>query len=132
MTSPVLLRPFEAGDMAFVRAAWVRGAAKIAEEMGGNTPHGYRRVRNRVERVMQHPTTRIVMAANAEAPTHLFGFVAYAGPNVIHWIYVTKEFRGYGIGKEMLAAALPKFGSEVTVATSRCLKWPARSAKYRV
>lgn len=126
MDIPVAFREFQAGDISFVDSAWVNGAAHLAERAGMHR-HGYRDIRDRVRKVMEHPSTRILMAANPESPSHLFGFVAYAAPNVLHWVYVARMWRGLGVARAMVSRVVPRFGTDVTICTSRTLEWDKRS-----
>lgn len=125
---PVRIREFVADDIAFVRSAWIHGAQGLADRLGLNPVAAKRRA----ERLLQHEATRVLVACNPEMESHLFGFVAYSAPNVLHWIYVPRTWREIGLGKTLAAAAVPSFGKDVTISSSRCADWLARSAKYRV
>lgn len=125
---PVRIREFMADDIAFVRSAWLHGAQHLAGRLGLNPVAAKRRA----ERLLQHEATRVLVACNPEMESHMFGFVAFSAPNVLHWIYVPKTWREIGLGKTLAAAAVPSFGKDMTITSSRCLGWPVRSAKFRV
>lgn len=115
------VRPYQDSDAPFVRHAWVRGAATLAERLGLSEPSAKRRA----ERIAE--TARVLVAYDHDEPTVLLGFVAFTAPSTVHWVYVPRPFRGVGIARALVRRVV---GSGPWTATSRCERWEARSKRW--
>jgi GNAT superfamily N-acetyltransferase len=115
------LRPYVEQDAPFVRHAWVRGAASLADKLGFAVPSAKRRAQRMAER------STILVAYDRDEPTVLLGFVAFTG-RTVHWVYVPEAFRGIGIGRALVRRVV---GAGPWQTTSKCEGWTERSKRWR-
>jgi len=105
----------EAGDVNFILSTWLKGMT------GGND---YYRMINResfnyhygefIKRRMAKQGVLIMVACLKESPDVILGYSVterVKNKNVLHWVYVKKEWRRIGIAKDILP-------SEINVTTS--------------
>ena len=116
------LRPYTDEDAAFVRHAWVRGAATLAARLGMSEASAKRRALRIAER------SALLVAHDLDEPTVCLGFIAFTGATV-HWVYVPKPFRGLGLARAMVRRIV---GGGAWSTTSRCLEWEERSKRWGV
>lgn len=59
-----------------------------------------------IKRILQRPTTNVLVAADKEDPSVIYGYLCYEKLSdnlaVIHYCYIKSNFRKMGIAKELL------------------------------
>ena len=124
--SDYLFRPMEPDDEPFVISSWLTSAGKawdalrgtLAERFPGVTmgavadvPHRF--TRRVVTDIMARPTVKIVVAADLDDPTVIFGFIV-AEPGVVHWVHVKHIMRRQGLAAALCDAVVPEWRDGVT------------------
>jgi GNAT superfamily N-acetyltransferase len=64
--------------------------------------------------------SQVLIACDPDLPDVIYGFIMYQTHehhSVIHYMYVKKAFRGYGIASQLVKAAIPNFGQATTIVT---------------
>lgn len=114
------VRPYVAADAPFVRHAWIRGAATLADKLGLSEASAKRRA----ERICA--TASIIVAYDVDEPIVSLGFIAHTG-RVVHWVYVPRAFCGLGIARALVRRVV---GAAPWSTTSKCEGWDARSKRW--
>jgi hypothetical protein len=97
---PVVIRPLDAGDVAFVARSWLKSMRKDFHVADA----GYYPVHSPiVNGLLERGETLI--AADPEALFHIYGFVCFSKPNVLHYAYTKQLFRKVGVARRLLEAA---------------------------
>lgn len=116
MKQGLTIRPYNPQDEAFVYSTWLRGLYY------GN--EWFRKIDKKAffdkyRLVIKHliETATIQVVCLEESPEIIAGYVVYSLPK-LHWVYVKKDWRGLGIGKEII----PKGVEAVTHLTERAAK----------
>lgn len=111
LTTPagsILLRPSVAADLPFVKDTWKR-SFRDSPFAGPIPNHLYHPVYGQVlDYLMGREDVRVEVAANPESDGQVFGYVVseegFDAP-CLHWIYVKRVYRGYGVAKSLLKRA---------------------------
>lgn len=97
------IRRADADDAAMVFSYWLRDHFERSAFAKGLTKSTYMHLHHLVlERVIARSVIHV--ACDAADPSIIFGFVCAEGPT-LHYLYVKRRFRGFGIGGLLLAAA---------------------------
>lgn len=121
MTCPLphMMRPATEADLGFLRDPWVQEMRHSPWSRGVPDDVYFPEMKAFVGRVLRRSYTLI--ACNPEDPTHVFGFVTFERPNVVHWIYVKRAYQRVGLGQALLDAAKLAGGKLIaTQASSAC------------
>ena len=99
----VTLRGIKPSDHNYVLATWSKG---ILDEVPFRwmSQGVWRKHHARLELLVRGSANGVV-AVNKDDEDHIIGYAIYC-PQVIHWIYVKKPFRGLGIGRELFSNAV--------------------------
>ena len=131
---PVVLRQATAGDLGFIFSTWLRDL-RDADPSALPDDLWFPAHRAHVERVLADPGVTVLVAAAADDPNEILGYVVAEPEEVLHWVLVRKgDLRGRGLAKRMLTAANCPPGTPAAWATrdSRLrLKNPCRSRQIR-
>lgn len=108
------IRPMEASDRSFVLATWLNNykhesyfAARISDKVFFRHHHDV------VERLLAR--SRVLIACDPGDANEIVGYIVWE-PGVLHWCYVKKAFRQYGLGRALLTATdLPDDLSGVSI-----------------
>lgn len=111
-----VLRPGEPDDLNFIRATWLRGykhASRFARPIPSEIY--FRRHHEVVEAILRRPTTSVEIASHPDAPSVILGYLVREG-DVVHYVYVKKPFRRFGIGRALMTPLLgrPFFFTHLT------------------
>lgn len=104
MDDAVLIRPFAPGDLAFLFSTWLRD---LRDADPGPLPDDlwFPAHRAALERIMSKPEVKVLVAAAADRPDEILGYVVAEPKELIWWVFVRKgELRGKGIAKMLLQA----------------------------
>lgn len=97
-----IIRPVSRSDQGYVTATWWRSM------LGANrAPHRRRRLNDQIDRVLDDPTTRALVAERGD---RILGWIVYASApamRVLHYAYVRDEERGQGVCQRLINAAWP-------------------------
>lgn len=98
------IRPYRPEDAPFVFRAWLRG---YWEHFPGRVIVTEREFMERwhrvIERILDDPRTRTVVAHVEGEPDSLLGFSCCTEHVCFHWMYVKQAFRQLGIGGAMMS-----------------------------
>ena len=118
------IRPFDADDTAFLFKSWLDSYrySDFAKPLDSRTYYdGHHAV---IERILDRPDTRIVVACLPDTPYVDLGF-AVAEADTLHFVYVKRNARQFGVGSALLTAlelpASPRL-SHVTGDWFRCFR----------
>lgn len=96
------IRPMADTDRSFVIAAWLNNyrresyfAARVTDKVFFYHHHAI------VERLLAR--SRVLIACDPSDENEIVGYIVWE-PGVLHWVYVKKAFRKFGIGRSLLSA----------------------------
>lgn len=104
---PVLIREFNPlirGEESFVYSTWLR-ALRDADPSGLPDDLWFDAHREHIASVLLNPKTTALVAAAADAPEEILGYVVAIPDEVLEWVTVKKRFRGMGLARRLLLAA---------------------------
>lgn len=103
MSDPVILRAMVPGDLPYVFSTWLRDL-RDADSSGLPDDLWFPAYRALVERILGDRTVLALVAAAADAPTEILGYVVCEPEAVLEWVFVRKKFRQKGLAKRLLQA----------------------------
>lgn len=132
----VLIRRADADDAAFVFSYWLRDHYEHSAFAKGVSKSTYMQLHHLLlERTIARSTMWV--ACDVDQPDVLFGFICTEG-DTLHYLFVKRRFRGFGIGGRLLSAAGmasgPKLFTHLTdTMISLRKRWPlAEYSPYHV
>lgn len=133
MSDPVLIRELGPGDLAYVFATWLRD---LRDADGGPLADDewYPAHRAHIERVLGNKNTVALVAAAADKPEEILGYVVAEPNEVLWWVTVRKPLRERGLAKRLLTAAQCPPGTPAawsTASSRQRLQNPPRGRKIR-
>jgi len=72
----------------------------------------------------------VTVACNPADEDQIYGWAAATEGGTVHYVYVKQAFRGYGVGKALLAECAPEFGKSPTTVTTAGKFHREWAAKY--
>jgi GNAT superfamily N-acetyltransferase len=130
----VVLRAFAPGDLAYMMSTWLR---ELRDADPGPMPDDlfFPAHRALIERLLVDPTVRCTIAAAADEPDEILGYVVAIPKELVLWTHVRKGLRGRGLAKLLLQSAdcppgTP--GAWSTVLSKIRLRNPGRGRQARV
>lgn len=116
-SSPIAVRPSTAGDLPFFFSATLRANYHYCP-MNREIPQDvyYPEHKRVLERLLQRPTTCLHVACDGDDPGFIMGF-ALTEPGVLHFTYVKKALRRFGVMRQLLAAA------DISLDTAQVSHW---------
>ena len=118
------IRPFEAGDTGFLYKSWLDSYRYSDYGKLVDTRTFYDGHHAALDRVLARPGTSVVIACLPDTPYVDLGFAVGEG-DTLHYVYVKRQARNFGIGSALLAAldipATPRI-SHVTADWHRYLR----------
>lgn len=100
----VLLRAFSPGDLAYIMSTWLRDL-RDADPSPLPDDLYFPAVRALIERLFADHTVRCTIAAAADAPDEILGYVVAIPKELVIWTHVRKGLRGRGLAKLLLQSA---------------------------
>lgn len=100
----VLLRAFAPGDLAYLMSTWLRDL-RDADPSPLPDDLYFPAVRALIERVLGDPQVRCTIAAAADVPAEILGYVVAIPKELLIWTHVRKGLRGRGLAKLLLQHA---------------------------
>jgi GNAT superfamily N-acetyltransferase len=97
----ILLREFAPGDLAYLMSTWLRDL-RDADPSPLPDDLYFPAVRALVERLLGDPTVRCTIAAAADMPNEILGYVVAIPKELVIWTHVRKGLRGRGLAKLLL------------------------------
>jgi GNAT superfamily N-acetyltransferase len=118
MSDLVTLRERRASDLNFIRSSWLKSAAALCPLPAIARPAFYAVHWDVVHGLLERADTRLVIACAREHEDQILGY-ACAAPEIqaFHWAYVKAPFRGQGIARALVHAALDGASKGGIVAT---------------
>lgn len=118
------IRPFEDGDTGFLFKSWLDSYRYSDYGKALDTRIFYDGHHAAIERVLERPRTRVVVACLPDTPYVDLGFAVGEG-DTLHYVFVKRQARQFGIGTALMAAldlpAAPRI-SHVTADWHRYLR----------
>ncbi len=99
-----MLRDFAPGDLAFIMSHWLRDL-RDADPSPSPDDIWFPAQRALIERLLSSPQVRVTIAAAADAPDEILGFIVAIPKELLIWTTVRKGLRGRGLAKLMLQSA---------------------------
>lgn len=130
----VILREFAPGDTAYLMSTWLRDL-RDADPSPLPDDLFFPAQRALVERLLASPTVRCTIAAAADRPDEILGYVVAIPKELLIWTHVRKPLRRRGLAKLMLAHAETPPGTPAAWATVHSklrLQNPPRGRAARV
>lgn len=100
----VLLREFSPGDLAYMMSTWLRDL-RDADPSPIPDDLYFPAVRQLIERLLGDPRVRCTIAAAADVPDEILGYVVAIPKELVIWTHVRKGLRGRGLAKLLLQSA---------------------------
>lgn len=91
------------GELTFVLKPWLQALRNQVSTQHIPDAVFFRKHEALLRRIVAR--SAVVIAQDAEDPGHLYGYVC-AEPSTIHWVYVKGVYRGMGLGRALLRAAV--------------------------
>lgn len=91
-------------DVPFLYNSWLKSYRDSPTVQSISNTVYYAEQHKLIERLLQAPEAKAVVACNPEDPTQIYGYIVYQ-PDVLHWVYVKHTFRGAGIARMLVAEA---------------------------
>ena len=96
-------RPANEHDQAYIAATWASSIHNGKRSSKGDT-------NATIDRVLDHHSTRILVASLPAAPRFICGWLCYvplASYRVVNYLYVRKQWRGQGVAGRLVREAWP-------------------------
>lgn len=129
----VLLRAFAPGDLAYMMSTWLRDL-RDADPSPIPDDLYFAAVRALVERLLADSSVRCTIAAAADAPSEILGYVVAIPGELVLWTHVRKGLRRRGLAKLLLQSAECPPGTPAawsTVLSKLYLRNPPRGRQVR-
>lgn len=101
------LRPYQPTDEAFLFNSWLKSYRNSDFARALRNDIFYSMHHLVIERILQRPTTQVLIACDPTAPDVVYGYLVaerVGGPPIYHFLYVKAAFRRAGIAKALLEA----------------------------
>lgn len=97
------IRPFNADDTAFLFKSWLDSYrySDWGKQLDSRTYYDGHHAA--IERVLENPRTRVVVACLPDTPYVDLGFAVSTG-DTLHYVFVKRQARQFGVGSALLAA----------------------------
>lgn len=121
---PVLIRQAGAGDLGFVYDTWLRDL-RDADPSPLPSDLWFPAHRSMIDRLLADPAVTVLVAAAADHPDEILGYVVAESGEVLWWITVRKgPLREKGLAKRLLTEANVQPGTPAA--------WTTRDARDRL
>lgn len=102
LINKVLLRDYrKISDEDFLYATWIKSFRDSGFARAVPTPIYNRSQRKRIDRLLEGEDTYVVVACSPETPELIFGYAVGQTPNVLHYLYVKKDYRRQNIARKL-------------------------------
>ncbi len=118
-------RPFTPDDLNFVSNSWGSSYYKGANYHKHFSPDEFHAHHRPIrDRFFKNDCGAIIVCCSKEDPNIIIGWIAVEKPKnasglILHYLYVKQAFKGWGIARELIGAALPSRPVMVTHLTER-------------
>lgn len=129
----VVLREFAPGDLAYLMSTWLRDL-RDADPSPLPDDLYFPAVRSLVERLLADPQVRCTIAAAADVPDEILGYVVAIPKELVVWTHVRKGLRGRGLARLLLQSAECPPGTPAAWSTALGkirLRNPPRGRQFR-
>jgi hypothetical protein len=99
----IKIRELRPEDESFIYSTWLK-SFKNSKYTGPIPNHLYWPFYSEVIKYLLGRCKTLV-ACNPENEKQVFGYIVYEDENIIHWVYVKRDFRRWGIGKKLHTAS---------------------------
>ena len=99
------MRTADESDIKFIYSSWLKSfrrspfAAQISNALYFDGQH------KRITHILAKPETNVICVCNPEDASQIYGWICaeIGGPiTVVHYVYVKRTYRGFGIGKGLI------------------------------
>lgn len=127
----IKIRPYRPEDFNFVANSYLKSYRGSPEAKHKINDIYYPEHKERLAKML---TGTVLVACSTEDDDHILGYVAASAGkwNILHYVYVKFPARQWGIGRKLVEAALPDFGTKMTLCTHTCRNWTEMSGKYQL
>lgn len=107
-TPYIKLRPYEADDAKLILHSWMKSMRGMYRD--ALDEHYFPGQQARIMKISQQPQTRVTIAADAEKPWYIYGWIVADVPGsdneplIVHYCFVKNSFRRQGIGRALMEA----------------------------
>lgn len=98
----ILRQWFQPTESDFVYSTWIKSYRSSGAVRGIPTPLYNRGQRARIARILKNHDTLVTVVAPQEEPELILGYLVQGQPNILHYIYVKKNYRNAGIARILL------------------------------
>lgn len=103
MNLPIALRAAKPEDIAFFYSATLQSNLYSSNTYRSILPPVYYRGHKKVlERLLEAPGSRMIVACMEDAPEVIIGFALAGHERLLHYVYVKRPFRKFGVARKML------------------------------
>jgi hypothetical protein len=95
----IKIRELRPGDESFIYSTWLK-SFKNSKYTGPIPNHMYWTVYSDVIKYLL-TRAKTLVACNPANEKQVFGYIVYEDENIVHWLYVKKDFRCFGIGTKL-------------------------------
>lgn len=106
MLKDVVIREANHNDLAFIYSAYLNSFQDSLFTKGVPKDVYFPMQTAILEKILKSPITRVVVATDKDMLELIYGFAIYAEASVLHYIYIKRAFRGFGLS-EMLTSNFP-------------------------
>ena len=127
--APIIIREYAAEDRSYILDSGWRSILDASPYAQGATPQ---QLSDALDRLLMKWHCRVA-CASGEAST-IFGWIIYAVPNTVAWLYVRQDWRSRGIARSLLDYARVSAPTKQLVfmpSHSTLLKWQAHGHAFR-
>lgn len=106
MNSDILIRDHKESDISFVYATWLHTYKHNSYFAKRIRDHVFFKYHHKIiEGILNRTTSKILIAADKADPDVILGYIVYESfgtdTNIVHFIYIKKNFRGFGISRKL-------------------------------
>lgn len=99
-----MLREFQESDLPFVIDSWLNSNMKNKSCQKSIYEKEHRKL---INRIIENPNVEVQILCLKDDLTHIIGFICMESDNILHYIYIKAPFRGFKLGKKILANNFP-------------------------
>lgn len=104
MDDLVLIRQYVPGDEGYVYSNWLRDL-RDADPSGLPDELWFPPHRAWIDRLLADPDVTVLIAAAADQPNEILGFIVARPHEVLEWVHVRRDLRKKGLARRLLTAA---------------------------
>ena len=131
------IRPFNSLDTSeanFIKQTWVRSIRTLQPWSTHDNDAFATYAHKPIEDCIEHPETMIAVACNPKDRSHIYGYaigdLEEAEEFCLHMVYVAKNYREFGIARELVRTLFPELGQRPITFTTHTIAARSLKRKY--